>query len=156
MAWFALGVALLEFIAIYAFLAKPAGTCGLDIGALGWWTILTVVTALRWPGASYLLLWPLVFRLTMTSVLRLISWQPLAILLMDLGTLPTITIFAPLAYLFFTLGNAPGVGAAASLVLFAMGAMLPLITRHFVPSSESSDEQRGIQRKPAYDAGAGP
>lgn len=134
----ALGVAVVEFIAIYAFLAQRAGISGLDIGALGWWTILTAVAALRWPEGSYLPLWPLLFRLTMTTVLRLISWQPLATLLTDLGTLPTITIFAPLAYPIFTLRLSSGIGMAVGIVLFALGATLPLITRHFVPSSESS------------------
>jgi Peptidase family M28 len=137
----ALGVALVEFIAIYAFLAKRAGVCGLDFGALGWWTILTAVAAVRWPDGSYLPLWPLMFRLTMTTVLRLISWQPLAVLLMDLGTLPTITMFAALAYPLFTLGPW-GIGMAGGIILFALGAMLPLITRQFVPSSESSDDHR--------------
>jgi len=138
----ALGVALVEFVAIYALLAQRAGVWGLDVGALGWWTILTAVAAWRWPEGSYLPLWPLMFRLIMTTVLRLISWQPLATLLMDLGTLPTITMFAPLAYPLVTLRNSWGIGMAVGIVLFALGAMLPLITRHFVPSSESSDDQR--------------
>jgi hypothetical protein len=138
----ALGVALGVFLAIYAFLAKHVAICSLDIGALGWWTMLAVVGALVAPGASYLPLWPLIFRLTTTTVAQRISWQLPAILLMDLGILPTITLFVPLAYLFFSLRVTSLVGIAVGLVLFALGSMLPLTTRHFVPASEPSDDQR--------------
>jgi hypothetical protein len=77
---------------------------------VGWWTILTVGSAWLLPGGSFVTLWPLVFRLATTALAWRVPWPPGAILLIDLGTLPAITIIGAGAYAFFATLDHRGCG----------------------------------------------
>ncbi len=93
-----LGVALVVFVAIYGLIWNQAWACGLDLGALAWWTILAVGSAWLLPEGSFAPFWPLVFRLATTALGWRIPSPVVAVLLVDLGTLPAITIIAAGAY----------------------------------------------------------
>jgi hypothetical protein len=110
---------------------KRAGVCGLDLGALGWWTILTVGSAWHLPGGSFVTLWPLVFRLATTAPSWRVPWRPGAILLIDLGTLPGITIIGAGAYVMFATLDPSTIEAAVAVALFVPGAILPQLSRLF-------------------------
>ncbi len=133
-----LGVALVVFLSIYAFLWNRAGICALDFGALGWWTVLTVGSAWLLPAGSFGTLWPLVFRLATTGLAWRIPQPAGATLLTDLGTVPAITIIGAGAYVLFATMGPSTIGVSAVVTLFVPGAMLPQLARVFDPRGTSA------------------
>jgi Peptidase family M28 len=53
---------------IYLLFSRRVDAVNLTLGALVWWVVLTIVTAVYLPGASYLLTWPLLFGLLGVAV----------------------------------------------------------------------------------------
>jgi hypothetical protein len=125
------GTGLIVFIAFYALLINRVAVCGLHLGALGWWTILTVASAWALPEGTFATLWPLVFRLTTTSLARRITWPPGSILLEDLGTLPAITIIGAGAYAMFTSVGPSTIVVSVAAALFFAGAIHTQLYRLF-------------------------
>ncbi len=123
------GLALLVFALIYALLWKRAGTWGLDLGALCWWTIATLASAWYLPEASFGAFWPLVFRVATTPLVWRVSSPVAATLLSDLGALPALTIIGAGAYLDYASEGPSKV--AVSIGLFMLGAALPQLCRLF-------------------------
>ena len=122
-------VAVVVFISFYAFLLKRVAFTALDLGWLGWAAIVTVASAWLLPQGSFFPVWPLLFRLATTALAWRVSWRPLAILLIDLGTLPAITIIAPAAYVMLTGMELATVEFAVAIALFVPAATLPQLAR---------------------------
>jgi Zn-dependent M28 family amino/carboxypeptidase len=123
------GLAVLVFTLIYAILCNRAGTWGLDLGALSWWTIATLALAWYLPEASFGAFWPLVFRVATTPLVWRISSRVAATLLSDLGALAALTIIGPGAYSDY--GSDGPSTVAVSMALFMLGAVLPQLCRLF-------------------------
>ena len=121
--------ALVVFIAPYALLWDRVGICALDLGALAWWAVLTVVSAWSLPEGSFGPLWPLGFRLATTALAWRVPWRSAAIMLGDLGTLPAFTIVGAGAYAMLASLSPASVSMALSVALFVPGAILPQLWR---------------------------
>jgi hypothetical protein len=121
--------ALAVFISIYALLWKWVRVYEVDLGALGWWTIQTLGSAWLLPGGSFVTFWQLVSRVALTGLASRVPSLAVAVVMMDLGTLPAITIVGAGAYAMFASLNPSTIAVAAAL--FVPGAMLPQVSRVF-------------------------
>jgi hypothetical protein len=100
----------------------------LAAGALGWWLILLILSAIYLPGASYLLLWPLVFGL-IGLWLALVSKAPAAAegepkilstsFYLSLFAIPGVVLVVPLIPLVFA-----GLGLEWSALLMVVAVLL--------------------------------
>ena len=87
---------------LHAGFSKKIRITNLAVGALLWWLLLTVATAVSFPPASYLFIWPLLFSLAGLGVFfafgdRAISpWLPFAAL--TLGAMPAMFVFVCAVY----------------------------------------------------------
>jgi hypothetical protein len=124
-----LAVAVVVFISFYAFLFKRVGCTALALGWLGWAAIVTVASAWHLPAGSFFAVWPLLCRLATTALAWRVPWRPLALLLIDLGTLPAITIIAPAAYVMLTGMDLSTVLFAVAIALFVPAATFPQLAR---------------------------
>ncbi len=136
-----LAVAVVVFISFYAFLLKRVALTALDLGWLGWAAIVTVASAWVLPEGSFFSVWPLVCRLATTALAWRVPWRPLAILLIDLGTLPGITIIAPAAYVMLTGMDLGTVEFAVAIALFVPAATLQQLARLFRPRESQGPEK---------------
>jgi hypothetical protein len=71
------------------------------------------------------------FRLATTAPSWRVLWPPEAILLIDLGTMPGITIIGAGAYVMFATLDPSTIDVAVAGALFAPGAILPQLSRLF-------------------------
>jgi hypothetical protein len=126
-------VAVVVFISFYALLLKRVAFTALDLGWLGWAAIVAVASAWLLPEGSFFPVWPLLFRLATTTLAWRVPWRPVAIVLIDLGTLPGITIIAPAAYVMLTGMDLSTVVFAVAIALFVPAATLPQLARLFRP-----------------------
>ncbi len=124
-----LAIAVVVFVSFYAFLLKRVAFTALDLGWLGWAAIIAVASAWLLPEGSFFPVWPLLLRLATTALAWRVPWRPLAILLIDLGTLPAITIIAPAAYVMLTGMDLDTVLFAVAIALFVPAATLPQLGR---------------------------
>lgn len=99
------------------------------MGAMLCWLILTLLTSLFLPGASYLFFWPLLFGLVALGVTLVLKDQrPTAatrILVLLIGMLPAVILLAPVIKLLF---NGLTVSASAFvmiLVVLLLGLLIP-------------------------------
>ncbi len=98
-------------------------------GALFWWLVLSVATAIAAPGSSYLFVWPTLFGLMGLSAAVLLpsaSLQPRAASLVC--ALPALILLPPLIRTTF---DSLGLGMAAPIIVLVVlftGAILPLFS----------------------------
>lgn len=113
---------------VYVAFGRKVSLDNLLVGGLVWWLVLTLLTSLYLPGASYLFTWPLLFILiglginfTAPERFRESGKGPAVRLLF---ALPGVLILVPLIYLVFT---ATGVAAAGPIIVLLTLLLLLLI-----------------------------
>jgi hypothetical protein len=113
--------------ALYNWFRRRSSVANLAAGALLWWVLLTVAVSLMMPGASYLLVWPLLFALAGTAVLFLMweresasKWVMLA-----LTAVPAVALFSPLVGQVFTALTLKAAGFVALLLVLLCGLLVP-------------------------------
>jgi hypothetical protein len=138
-------VALALFLAVYAPLWNRAGTANLDLGALAWWALASVLLAWALPGASYAPLWILLFRLTATLLGWCTDHPALAGALQDAGALAALAIVPAEAFALYTAirVDVPAILAAAALLLPA--AALPQLARLVAPRRQTTSSDGSAQ-----------
>ena len=113
--------------ALYAGFRKKIRVANLAVGALLWWLLLAVATAVSFPPASYLFIWPLLFSLVGLGVLfalgdRAISpWLPFAAL--TLGAMPAVFLFV---YAVYGVTATQGLLLSSAVPVFALSIVLLL------------------------------
>lgn len=114
---------------IYLWFYNRVRLTNLIVGALIWWLILTVLTSLYLPGASYLFTWPLLFSLVGLGFVfnaknkKLIFWRNMALL--TVCALPGIILFVPTIYLIFKALTVSMSGLIMILVVLLLGLLTP-------------------------------
>ncbi len=118
---------------IYIFFRKRVSIPNLVVGALGWWLILVILSAIYVPGASYLLLWPLMFGLVGLG-LALVSKESEAgeaprilstSFYLSLFAIPGIILVVPLIPLIFTGLGLEWSAALMVVVVLLLGLIVP-------------------------------
>jgi hypothetical protein len=123
--WFAsVGLTVAICATLHLILRRWIAPASLALGALLWWLLLGIASAVWMPGASYVLLWPLLFGLVgvvATSRVAESPWRRFAWL--AVSALPTIILVAPLVQgIYVALG--PNVLFVPTLVLaLGLGAL---------------------------------
>lgn len=115
--------------AVYAWFRTRVGAGDLLVGAALWWLVLTLLTALFLPGASYLFTWPLLFALLSAALVLSAEgggatpkWM---IAVMLLCAAPGILLLAPLAYLILVGLTLMMAAAVMTLVVLLLGLLVP-------------------------------
>jgi hypothetical protein len=102
-------------------------------GALLFWWILAIATAVAFPGFSYLFTWPLLFcALAMGWMLWRAGSDGHAEIVWTLGALPGILLLIPGIYVMYHFALAPMIGILAFMVSLLLGLLIPhldLLTR---------------------------
>ncbi|HSE17869.1 MAG TPA: M20/M25/M40 family metallo-hydrolase [Pyrinomonadaceae bacterium] len=112
---------------IYLLFSRRVDAVNLTLGALLWWVILMIVSAVYLPGGSYLFTWPLLFGLVGVAVaLAFPQLGPVKILAVaTLCALPGLFLIAPLIH---SLGIALALSSPAMmqvLVVLLLGLLIP-------------------------------
>lgn len=115
--------------AIYAWFRARVGVGDLLVGAALWWLLLTWLTALFLPGASYLFTWPLLFALLAAALVLSAEggeitqkWMIAALLLC---AAPGVLLLVPLAYLVLVGLTLTMAAAVMTLVVLLLGLLVP-------------------------------
>jgi Peptidase family M28 len=119
--------------ALHALLGGRVRTANLLAGVLLGWMLMSLLTALLLPGASYLFVWPLVF--------GLIAWgwslaapdemagSPGRILLSAACAAPAIVLFAPMIYQVFIGLTLEAIGPVMGVVTLLLSLLVPHLSR---------------------------
>ena len=134
-------------LALYTWSQRKLSLENLIVGGQGCWLILLVLASLLLPGATYLLMWPLVFSSVALAVVFMMREAASAsfkrFLVLMLCAAPVIILVAPVLYnvsIAVGLGNAGIVAAMAGIML---GLLVPLcglvvgLGRWYVPGAAS-------------------
>jgi hypothetical protein len=137
-AFVALAVAIAA--AILVWFRRKTTVMDLFFGALLFTWLLALVTSILMPGFSYLFTWPLLFSaLAMGWVL----WGTVrnrnasqTEIVLTVGTLPGVILYAPSIYVMFHFALAPMIGIMAFMVALPLGLLIPQLdlltrTRHW-------------------------
>jgi Peptidase family M28 len=131
------GCALLTATVTLALKRRAAGARSLlafSLGAMSWWLVLTLITALWLPGGSYLFVWP-----TLCGVLGLgvsLGSRPggAASRIVTLGcATPALVLFPPLLHNMFESLSLDLAAPGMILVVLFLGSILPALEPFFVP-----------------------
>jgi hypothetical protein len=114
--------------AVYALVHGRAGHESLTAGALLWWLVPLILASLRFPGASYLFLWPLaasllVFCHCLTRKDGVSEWK--RTLLWTLPAFVAFMFFLPLPYDLLTILSTSGLVPLAAAVALLVGFLYP-------------------------------
>jgi hypothetical protein len=121
--------------AVYAVFSRWVRLQELLVGSMSGWLLLMLVSAVLWPGASYLLTWPLLFSELALGLqffkgdVRGRTWGRLATV--SLGALPGLLLFVPMIYLIFnalTLNSYLFISLMVALLLGLLVSLVRLIT----------------------------
>ncbi|HEU4964845.1 MAG TPA: M28 family peptidase, partial [Bacilli bacterium] len=130
------GLALFATTGLLALFRKRLGTLNLMAGALFWWLLLTVGSALLLPGGHYLFAWPLLFGLLTLGHLLYHGEAHTVRQTLILGVLaaPTLLLVGQMMdMVLIMLGH--GLPAVHGLfVALLVGALLPLLVRIMTPA----------------------
>lgn len=115
--------------AVYAWFRARVGAGDLLVGAALWWLVLTWLTALFMPGASYLFTWPLLFALSAAALVltaeggeAIPKWMVALVLLC---AAPAILLLVPLTYLVLVGLTLTMAAAVMTLVVLLLGLIVP-------------------------------
>ena len=114
--------------ALYALLRRRLALAELGVGALFWWLLLALWSALAMPGLSYLLTWPLLFGLLALVASPgddHVSWPHLVLL--GVSAAPGILLAAPAFYFLFIALGVSGYGVVTALMVLLLGTLWPQI-----------------------------
>jgi hypothetical protein len=115
---------------IYYLLAKKITMGNLLIGILFNWLLLTVLSFVYLPGASYLLMWPFLFTLMGAAYLLLRKKDYFSIEHLVVGAiypLPGIALLVPLTYLVYQAFGIKALPAITLVVTLLLSLLIPLI-----------------------------
>ncbi|HET7840423.1 MAG TPA: M20/M25/M40 family metallo-hydrolase [Terriglobia bacterium] len=124
----ALAVAL--FAAIYIFASRRAGVENLAAGALVWWALLELATVLLAPGATFVLVWPLLLAALALGVDFLLKGkpgEPRRALIWALPSAAAILLWVPLIYLLMELFETSGLVVITLLICLLLGLLVPYL-----------------------------
>jgi hypothetical protein len=126
-AFVALSIAIAS--ASYSYAQQKTTIPNLMAGAMLWWLILTILTSLFLPGASYLFTWPLLFSLIGLGFLLSKRFQKLGLArrlaVLSICALPGIILFSGVIYPIFLAITVSLSGAIAILVVLLLGLLIP-------------------------------
>lgn len=117
---------------LFVLFGRRIGVLNLWGGAIVWWLLLMVLSALFLPGASYLFTWPLFFSLIAlggTMALRehaAVSWRSLALL--AVAAIPVLILFSSLIQLLLVGLTVRQSGVVMVLVALTLGLLAPHIS----------------------------
>ena len=118
--------------ALYVFASKRVSFQNLWAGALIWWLVLLVLTALTLPGGSYLFTWPFCFSLLALGVTFVMRGDTLKSAKAQAGVLvgavTGVILFGPLIYVLF-------IGLTVRMSAAVM-AMMALVLTLFIPQND--------------------
>lgn len=130
-------IAVAVFTALNNLYARRVSTENLAAGALVLWLILLAATSIILPGASYLLLWPLVFCLAAFAfILRSPVEQPTSLntfVILALSAIPAVVLIVPMIYQIFVAMGLDWIAAVIVMVVLLGGLLIP----HFALSRVS-------------------
>lgn len=147
----AFGIAIMG--ALFLWLRRSIRPENLASGALFWWTILSVLSSLFFPGGSYLFTWPLLFAVLVLGWMLLTTRHPshpwLRAPVLSLAMVPGIVLLIaailfllPLAIRLDAELGLPTLPVPLLLVLLLVGLFIP----QFVPFSEPPHTSAGEHR----------
>jgi hypothetical protein len=118
--------------ALYVGFSKKIRVANLAVGAMLWWLVLTVLTGMLFPPASYLFTWPLLFSLVGLSVLFALGDRPAspwyAFAALTLSAIPAVFLFVYGVY-GVTATNGllltPAVPVFALTIVLMIGLLIP-------------------------------
>lgn len=122
--------------AVYILFRRRVNVLNLAAGALVWWLVLMVLSAVYLPGASYILLWPLMFSL-IGLLLAVVSKAsetekaprfPRTSIYLSLFSIPGIILVAPLIPLVFTGLGLEWSSSLMIIVVLLLGLIVPHLT----------------------------
>lgn len=120
---------------VVAVMAAVIGSLGrmrvgdLTVGALAWWALLAVLTALAAPGANYLFLWPLLassLELGYAFLQKNAEQEEESVLVWMFPALTAILVFFPLAFLVVKLVGPTALVAVTVTTALLVGILLPM------------------------------
>jgi hypothetical protein len=132
--WYLLAFCLLAsglFVISQAFMMKWFGVLELAMGAVSIWVVMLVVVSIVLPGGSFLFFWPLL--LVLCSLLAGFSgWgenksATLKLILLLLGVVPAIILFAPLLRQIYLALTPQLIGVVVCLLLILLGVTTHLL-----------------------------
>lgn len=118
----ALAIMTLSYLVYLRFITMP----NLAMGALLWWVLLAIASALFLPGANYLLVWPALFSLGALAFWFTAKDRKLkGHAIMASGAVPGLILITPLIYLVF-LGFGVGlIAGVMAVVVLALSLLVP-------------------------------
>ncbi len=123
-------LAVAVFTAIYVLVARKAGVENLAAGALVWWAVLEFVTVALAPGATFVLVWPLLFAALALGADFLLKGkpdEPRRALIWALPSAAAILLWVPLVYLLMELLETSGLVVIILLVCLLLGFLVPYL-----------------------------
>ena len=112
--------------ALYNLFRRKTSINNLALGALLWWMILTILVSLFFPGASYLLTWPLLVMLVGHAIIfagnELSS--TMKILILALCAVPGVLLLSPVLYLVFLAMTLNASIAVMLLLVLLLGLLI--------------------------------
>jgi hypothetical protein len=127
-AWAFVALMVAAVAAAYAWLFPRFGVPPLTVGALIWWAVLAAVVSLGAPGASYLLLWPLLaawVELAYAFTRRRAEPEAESVLLWTLPALVCILLFGWMPYALIMLVGTLALVPLAVTVALLVGYLVP-------------------------------
>jgi hypothetical protein len=117
--------------AILVWLRRKSSVMDLSFGAMLFWWLMVLVTSILMPGFSYLFTWPLLFS---ALALGWVLWRSPSHkeIILTVGVLPGVILFAPFIYVLFNFALAPIIGTIGLFVSLLLGLLIPqldLLTR---------------------------
>jgi hypothetical protein len=125
-------------VVFYSWCGRKVGGVNLLCGGLLWWLLPLLLTSLFWPGGSYLFAWPLLPVLFGLALGFLISDSKVGgagrFLLLALGALTGVSLFAPVVYLILLAFSFNSSGTAFILAA-PVSLILVLLVPYFAPTN---------------------
>jgi len=114
---------------LYAWFNKKVSIENLFAGALFWWLLFCLLTAVLLPGTSYLFTWPLLFALLGFGYVLLRQHEETAksAITFSIFAVPGVLLVAPAIHLVFVALTISLSGVAAVLIVLLLGLMIPLL-----------------------------
>jgi hypothetical protein len=124
--------------ALYGLLGKRLPLADMVVGALAWWMLLTALSGVYLPGASYIFTLPLLFVLVAVGILFIAQgYGPLSqrqMVAFYACSIPAIVLAAPVVYL-LALGLAAGLfRIPLAFVVLLLALLLPLVRLMLAPN----------------------
>jgi hypothetical protein len=124
-------------VSLYNLALRKTSAENLAAGALVWWVLLTLFVSFYLPGASYLLIWPLVFAILGLAGYCILkhrrSFTGLGIMVLLAGVVPGLTLLVPLIYQLSISLTFNWIWLIAIVMLLQLGLLVPhlaIITRN--------------------------